>query len=135
LQAKQTELSAMIVEQHRTSLLPLQEPPVFDGNYFDYPVFIRAFEVIIERRVSSNRDRLYFLNKYTKGKANEVIKVLITSSSESSYTKAKQLLAERYGDPHQVSDAYKVKLKKWPKVKDGDSDGYQEYSDFLCRCA
>ena len=135
LQAKQTELSAMIVEQHRTSLLPLQEPPVFDGNYFDYPVFIRAFEVIIERRVSSNRDRLYFLNKYTTGKANEVIKVFITSSSESSYTKAKQLLAERYGDPHQVSDAYKVKLKKWPKVKDGDSVGYQEYSDFLCRCA
>ena len=81
LQAKQTELSAMIVEQHRTSLLPLQEPPVFDGNYFDYPVFIRAFEVIIERRVSSNRDRLYFLNKYTTGKANEVIKVFITSSS------------------------------------------------------
>ena len=135
LQAKQTELSAMIVEQHRTSLLPLQEPPVFDGNYFDYPVFIRAFEVIIERRVSSNRDRLYFLNKYTTGKANQVIKVFITSSSESSYTKAKQLLAERYGDPHRVSDAYKVKLKKWPKVKDGDSVGYQEYSDFLCRCA
>jgi hypothetical protein len=26
-------------------------------------------------------------------------------------------------------------LKKWPKVKDGDSVGYQEYSDFLCRCA
>jgi hypothetical protein len=47
--------------------------------------------------------------------------VFITSSSESSYTKAKQLLAERYGDPHRVSDAYKVKLKKWPKVKDGDS--------------
>jgi hypothetical protein len=135
LQAKQTELSAMIVEQHRTSLLPLQEPPVFDGNYFDYPVFIRAFEVIIEGRVSSNRDRLYFLNKYTTGKANEVIKAFITSSSESSYTKAKQLLAERYGDPHRVSDAYKVKLKKWPKVKDGDSVGYQEYSDFLCRCA
>jgi hypothetical protein len=61
--------------------------------------------------------------------------VFITSSSESSYTKAKQLLAERYGDPHRVSDAYKVKLKKWPKVKDGDSVGYQEYSDFLCRCA
>ncbi len=134
LQAKQTELSAMIVEQHRTSLLPLQEPPVFDGNYFDYPVFICAFEVIIEGRVSSNRDRLYFLNKYTTGKANEVIKVFITSSSESSYTKAKQLLAERYGEPHRVSDAYKVKLKNWPKVKDGDSVGYQEYSDFLCRC-
>jgi hypothetical protein len=134
LQTKQTKLSAMIVEQHWTSLLPLQEPPVFDGNYFDYPVFIRAFEVIIERRVSSNRDRLYFLNKYTTGKANEVIKVFITSSSESSYTKAKQLLAERYGDPHRVSDAYKVMLKKCPKVKDGDSVGYQEYSDFLCRC-
>ena len=68
-----------------------------EGNYFDYPVFIRAFEVIIEGRVPSNRDRLYFLNKYTAGNANEVIKVFITSSSESSYMKVKELLAERYG--------------------------------------
>ena len=135
LQAQQTELSAMIVEQHRSSLLPLQEPPLFDGNYFDYPVFMRAFEVIIESRVSSNRDRLYFLNKYTTGKANEIIKVFISSKSESSYTKAKQLLAERYGDPHRVSDAYKARLKEWPNVKEGNSVAYQEYSDFLCRCA
>ena len=33
LQAKQTDLSALIVEQQRMSSLPAQEPPVFSGNY------------------------------------------------------------------------------------------------------
>ena len=64
LQERQTELSAMIANQQRTSLLPAQEPPMFSGDYFDYPIFIRAFETIIESKVDSNRDRLYFLNKY-----------------------------------------------------------------------
>ncbi len=48
LQAKQTELSSLIAEQQRISSLPIQEPPTFSGNYFDYPVFMRAFETIIE---------------------------------------------------------------------------------------
>lgn len=74
LQAKQAELSALIVDQQRMSCLPAQEPPVFNGNYFDYPVFISAFDAIISRRVTSDKDKLYFLSKYTTGKAHEVVK-------------------------------------------------------------
>ena len=43
LQAKQAELSALIVNQQRASTLPSQEPPVFKGSYFDYQTFIAAF--------------------------------------------------------------------------------------------
>lgn len=53
LQAKQTELSALIAEQQRISSLPTQEPPTFNGNYFDYPIFMRAFETIVEAVVFS----------------------------------------------------------------------------------
>ena len=56
------------------SSLPVKEPPIFSGNYFDYPIFTRAFETIIESRDPLERERLYFLNKYTEGKANDVIR-------------------------------------------------------------
>ena len=43
------------------SCLPAQEPPVFNGNYFDYPAFISAFDAIISRGVASDKGKLYFL--------------------------------------------------------------------------
>ena len=134
LQAKQTELSALIAEQQRISSLPTQEPPTFNGNYFDYPIFMRAFETIIEARVSTNKERLYFLNKYTAGKANDVIKGFVTLTSDDSYTRAKNLLAQRFGDPHRVSNAYKSRLKNWPQIGEGQSSDLQAFSDFLGQC-
>ena len=74
LQAKQAELSALIVNQQRASTLPSQEPPVFKGSYFDYPTFIAAFDAMIEKKVDSEKDKLYFWSKYTSGKAHEVVK-------------------------------------------------------------
>ena len=134
LQAKQTELGALIVEQQRISSLPVQEPPIFNGSYFDYPIFMRAFETIIESRVSLDNERLYFLNKYTSGKANDVIKGFVTLNSGDGYKRAKMLLAQRFGDPHRVSEAYKVRLRKWPQIHEGDSTGLQSFSDFLGQC-
>lgn len=134
LQAKQTELSALIAEQQRISSLPTQEPPTFNGNYFDYPIFMRAFETIVEVRVSTNKERLYFLNKYTAGKANEVIKGFVTLTSGDSYRRAKNLLAQRFGDPHRVSNAYKSRLKNWPQIGEGQSSDLQAFSDFLGQC-
>ena len=134
LQSKQTELSSMIAEQHRGQTLPVQEPPIFNANSFDYPVFIRAFEVIIENRVKEDTERLYFLNKYTTGKPNEIIKAFVTSNSENGYQKTKKLLSERFGDPYLVSQAYKAKLKAWAPVNEGDGKGLQELSDFMLRC-
>ena len=134
LQVKQTELSSVIAEQQRISSLPVQEPPTFGGSFFDYPIFMRAFETIIEGRVSVDKERLYFLNKYTTGKANDVIKGFVTLNSNDSYQRAKKLLAQRFGDPHRVSNAYKVRLRNWPQISEGDSNALQTFSDFLGQC-
>ena len=134
LQAKQTELSALITEHQKLSTLPVQEPPVFSGDFFDYPIFMRAFEAIIESRVKEDKERLYFLNKYTSEKANDAVKVFVTQSSGNGYERAKKLLAERFGDPYRVSEAYKSRLRKWPTISEGDSSGLQLFSDFLGQC-
>ena len=134
LQAKQTELSSLIINQQKISHLPVKEPPVFSGDYFEYPAFTTAFDSIISRNVPSDRDRLYFLDKYTKGKANEVVKGFLAMSSDSAYERARKLLDERFGNPVHVAEAYKSSLRSWPKINDGDSSGIQEFSDFLVRC-
>lgn len=90
--------------------------------------------MIIESRVSVDKERLYFLNKYTSGKANDVIKGFVTLKSNDSYEKAKRLLTQRFGDPHRVSNAYKVRLRNWPQITEGDSNGLQAFSDFLGQC-
>ena len=95
---------------------------------------MRAFETIIEARVTADKERLYFLNKYTTGKANNVIKGFVTLSSSDSYKQAKNLLARRFGDPHHVSNAYKSCLKKWPQIGEGQSTELQAFSDFLGQC-
>ena len=115
------------------SSLPAQEPPVFSGNYFDYPSFISAFHTIISSRVSSEKDKLYFLSKYTSGKAHDV-KNFLTLNSGNGYEEAWKLLANRYGNSVRVAEAYKVKLRNWPPIMDGDCYGLQELSDFLIRC-
>ena len=84
LQAKQTELSSLIINQQKITNLPVKEPPVFSGDYFEYPAFVTAFESIICSNVPSNKDRLYFLDKYTKGKANQVVKGFLAMSSDSA---------------------------------------------------
>ena len=72
LQSKQTELSSLLINQQKISHLQVKEPPVFSGDYFEYQAFTTAFDSIISRNVPSDRDRLYFLDKYMKGKVNEL---------------------------------------------------------------
>ena len=134
LQAKQAEISLLLVEQQKRNGLPAKEPPVFSGNAFDYPAFTTTFDSIISGNVQSNRDRLYFLDKYTVGKANEIVKGFLAVNSEDAYTEARKLLDQRFGNPVHVAEAYKSRLRNWPQIKDGDSAGLQAFSDFLLRC-
>lgn len=134
LQAKKAELSAQFVSQQRASTLPAQEPPVFSGNYFDYPTFIAAFEEMIDKKVDSQRDRLYFLCKYTSGKAHEVIKGFLTWNSNRGYEEARKLLAQRFGSPFRVAEAYKSRLRSWSQIAEGEVAALQDFSDFLVRC-
>jgi len=95
---------------------------------------MRAFKTIIEACVSSNKERLYFLNKYTTGKANDVIKGFVTLTSYDSYMGAKNLLPQRFGDPRRVSNAYKSHLKNWLQIGECQSNDLQAFSDFLGQC-
>ena len=93
-----------------------------------------AFDSIICSNVPSNKDRLYFLDKYTRGKANNVVKGFLAMSSDRAYNKARKMLDQRFRNPVHAAEAYKSSLRNWPKINDGDSSGLQDFSDFLIQC-
>ena len=71
-----------------------------------------AFDAIISTNVPLDRDRLFFLDKYTKGKANDVVKGFLAMSSDSAYKEARKLLDHLFGNPVHVAEAYKSKSQK-----------------------
>ena len=134
LQAKQTELSLLLINQQKTIHLPAKEPPVFSGDSFEYPSFIKAFDSIIANNVHADWDRLFFLEKYTSGSANEEIKGFLATNPDTAYKEARKLLEQRYGNPVVVAENYKSNLRNWRQINDGDSKGLREFSDFLVHC-
>ena len=132
-QEKQTELSSLLIQQQTISHLPAKEPPFFTGDAFDYPAFVTAFDSIISANVSSNRDRLYFLKKYTKGKANDIVKGFPCLSSENAYDEACKLFDQCFSNRVHVPEAYKTPMQNWPQITNEDSSAVQNFSDFLVR--
>ena len=59
--AQQNRVMKEFVSQQKRISLPRRRVPVFSGNPLDYCTFIRAFETVIETRVSDYAGRLYYL--------------------------------------------------------------------------
>ena len=123
LQAKQTELSSLLINQQKAVHLHVKELPVFLGDSFEYPAFITAFDSIIVNNVHTDKDQLFFLEKYTSGSTNEAIKRFLATNSDTAYKEAHKLLEQRYGNPVVVAENYKSNLRNWRQVNDWDSKG------------
>ncbi|XP_072046583.1 uncharacterized protein [Amphiura filiformis] len=133
LARNQDNLTRLLVEQHKQASLPKRTLQAFTGDPLQYVTFIRAFEFIIENKSKSNRDRLYYLEQYTRGEANSLVKSCIHMDDEVGYLEAKRLLERKYGNKHKIAEAYLAKMRQWPNVK-GDSSGLQDLSLFLLEC-
>ena len=123
LQARQTELSSLLINQQRAFHLPMKEPPTFSGDSFENPAFLTAFDAIITANVSGEMDKLFFLEKYMCGKANEAIKGFLATNSDTGYSEARKLLDQRFGYPLVVLEDYKKRPRHWRQINDGDSKG------------
>lgn len=58
-------------KQQNLSLLPKRDVPTFSGNPLSFQPFILAFEHSIEKNTDDYQDRLYFIEQFTDGPAEE----------------------------------------------------------------
>ena len=107
---------------------------MFTGNLLQYPIWIKAFETLIESRAIKPTERLHPLVKYMDGEAKEVVDGFMFLDSEDAYQKAKGMLAKRFGDPFSVAAAYWRRLEAWPKLSPSNSTGLRKYADPLVQC-
>ena len=114
--------------------LPSMEPEVFSGDVLKFPVWLKSFEALIESRMSSQRELLYYLNKYTAGIANAAISGYVMMDSQNAYEKAKRTLVQRFGDKFKLSEAFKREISEWPAIKPGDGVSLQKLADMLQHC-
>ena len=134
VQSKLIEVAKLLAETQNQSRLPLPEPGIFDGDLLQYPVWLKAFETLIEGRAVKPNERLHFLGNYVKGEAKEVVDSFLLLDSEDAYDKAKEMLKKRFGDPFAVAATCRKKLESWPKIHPNDSIALRKYSDFLVQC-
>ena len=133
VQAQLTAITKLLEVQNQNRL-PLPEPGVFSGNPLQYPMWVRAFETLIESRAINPAERLHFLGKYVSGEAKEVVNGFMLLDGDDAYTKAKEMLAKRFGDPFTVAASFRKRLEEWKQIAPGDAIGLRRYSDFLVQC-
>ncbi|XP_065068249.1 uncharacterized protein LOC135693649, partial [Rhopilema esculentum] len=116
------------------ALLPKSEISMFDGNPLKYFLFIRSFQNNVENDTCDFSKRLQLLVQFCTGKARRAIEGCILLEPRDGYLKAKQILAERFGDAYTVSDSWLKKVSCGPVIKPGDREGLQELADDLENC-
>ena len=78
--------------------------------------------------------RLFYLGKCTTGEARQAVPSLLSLDSAEAYLEARKTLAERYGDPFLVTDAYRRRINEWPKIPPNVGSSLLKFSDFLLHC-
>lgn len=128
------QLSACLMNSLRASKLPPPEPSTFTGNPLEYNDWELSFNSLIETKGLSDMEKLHYLKRYVNGEAKQCISGYFLYNSASSYTEARKLLKERFGNAFEVSRAFRAKLAKWPKITPKDSTALRKYSDYLTQC-
>ncbi len=131
---KQNVITELLVKQQQLSHLPTKDIPVFKGDALQYKSFMRAFEHAIEQKTSNDQDKLYFLEQFTAGEPQELVRSCAHMMPNKGYCEAKRLLHKHYGDELRIASAYIDKALKWPQVKSDDGKALSAYAMFLIGC-
>ena len=130
---QQNQLMKLLVECHMRSSLPQRQIQPFSGNPLDWHAFVRAFEHTIESKTNNDKDKLYYLEQYTKGEANAIVKsCMYGDDSAQALFKAKHLLQKKFGDKHRIMDSMVSKAVNWPNRKTKTSFTAMQYLSLSC---
>jgi hypothetical protein len=131
---KQNEITELLVKQHQAALLPSREIPTFYGDALQYRSFIMAFEQGIERKVDNAQDKLFYLEQYTKGEPNLLVRSFLHMDPERGLREAKEQLEWHFGNVMKLTSAHMDKVLSWPPIKAEDGPALRSYALFLRSC-
>ncbi|KAI9558500.1 hypothetical protein GHT06_015288 [Daphnia sinensis] len=108
---------------------PKAEPPKFDGNPINWPMFIQSFKVQIHDTCFSDAERQHHLRaSLTTEIQKNLGEVLL---NPGLYSFALKELHRKFGNPRIVSTACSSSLLKLPSFKDSDYESLKQFSSTL----
>jgi hypothetical protein len=127
-----------VVEVQRKMLdlisLPRTSLATFDGNPLEYWSFINAFDCCVGRTSVDDGAKLHRLLEYCKGKAEKMLRPCSLMTPDIGYVKARQLLKDRFGNYHKISEAWVRKVTEGGPIKPNSSDALQDLADDVRGC-
>lgn len=129
------DVPALLLKGHSMYRLPFNEPEKFDGtDITKFQPFVLAFERTIASRCSNYVDRYYYLQRYTGGRARDLVVSCNGGDSRTSYEEAWKLLQENYGDDYLIAHQYLEKLDQWPAIAAEDVSALGDFYTYICTC-
>lgn len=86
---RQNVITELLVKQQQLSQLPTRDISVFKGDALQYKSFMRAFEHAIEQKTDNDQDKLYFLEQFTDGEPQELVRSCAHMTPSKGYREAK----------------------------------------------
>ena len=96
--------------------VPKLEIDKFSGDPLEYQTFLAIFDETIDSRIDDPQIKLTRLLQYTTGPAKAAIRNCALVGGGNGYTQAREILRNRYGDSHLVSQKVVDDLKKGEPV-------------------
>ena len=106
----------------------------FSGDPLTYKKFVRQFETRILAVTDNEDERLAYLDQYTSGEPNRIIRSLSYLDASIAYPAVWKELNDRYGNSEIIATKFVDKALKWPTVRPNDGKALDEYSIFLSEC-
>ena len=117
------------------SALSLPKPDIepFYGDISKYRSFISSYDARIGQRPISDNDKLYYLNQFLRGEAQEFIEVCF-HMPKGGYVTARKILETEFGNPHKLAMNYMNGLSDWVPIKTDDPTALRRFSHYLTKC-
>ena len=111
--------------------LPVPEPDVFSGDPLEFIAWFNSFNTLIRSSSIPDTESIFYLNKYLAGEAKDCVKGFLSLCTPEAYNAALETLKDRFGSDFVVANAFRQKLRKWPKIHNDDYSGLRKFSDYL----
>ena len=85
----------------------------------------------IHNKCGTAVDKPYYLQQFTAGAAQEIVRSCSNSDANKAYRQALQLLEEEYGNEHKMAAAFLEKLENWPPIKNEDCEKSKDFTTHL----
>ncbi|KAJ8031888.1 hypothetical protein HOLleu_25240 [Holothuria leucospilota] len=114
--------------------MPKPDLQVFRGNPGIYYSFINNFEARVATKLTDDRQKLTYLLQVCGGDAKDSIACCVLMDPRLGYHRAKEILAQQFGQPHVVAHSLIDKVVNRPAIKPNDYKVLAELARQIRRC-